>query len=104
MPKAEMPKADTPKGSMEELLSVVEPQVADTAQAEVKPEAKRPKQRKKRIGGINYVITPDNQVYYGKEHANAGTHCGEWNEERKLITFVEDGEEESTTEDESSDI
>ena len=98
------PKAETPKGAMEEeWLSVVGSQAAETAN-EDKPEEKKPKQRKKRIGGINYVITPDNQVYYGKDHEHAGTHCGEWNEESKSITFIEDDDEESTEEDESSEI
>lgn len=89
---AEEQHTEEPK---EEVTSVVEPEAVET---------KKPKQRKKRIGGINYVVTPDNQVYYGKDHENAGTHCGEWNEDSKSITFVEDGDEDSTSKDDSSEI
>lgn len=94
----------SPKSVEQEAVEqeVVEQEAVEQEEEVKSVETKKTKQRKKRIGGINYVVTPDNQVYYGKDHANAGSHCGEWNEDSKSITFVEDGDGDSTTDDESS--
>jgi hypothetical protein len=66
-------------------------------------ETNKPKQRKKRINGTNYVVTSENQVYYGKGHENAGVHCGEWDEQSKSIAFVNDDDEDSTSDEASSE-
>ena len=63
----------------------------------------RPKQMKKEVAGVNYVITNDNQVYYGKGTANPGSHCGEWNESNEEIAFAKDDESSSDEDSGSTD-
>jgi len=83
------------KAAAKEALAAKELDANDELKEEEEVVVQRPKQMKKEVDGVNYVITNDNQVYYGKGTAKPGSHCGEWNESNEEIEFTKDDESSS---------